>query len=177
MTTQRVVFLDFDGVINTDRMAIKAITSQGEWRDDYGLRFDAESVTQLEKIIQATEARVVAITSWKQYGLDYLQEVWEYRHMPGAISDATPDYRTDFVMGEDGQTKCVSVPVETKGEGIEEWLLQEQMEGRETRYVILDDIQSFSDSQQDYFIQICPHCGITEADAARAIAILTKDSE
>lgn len=173
--TQKVLFLDFDGVINTDRMAIDALTKEGEWRDEFGLKFDPESILNLRHIIEETQARIVAITSWKQYGLDYLQEIWQGRQMPGEISDITPDYRTDFEMDAHHQPKCVQVPLMSKGEGIEEWILQEQLQGRETQYAILDDIQSFTLDQQPHFIQICAHCGITSKDADRAIQILSQN--
>lgn len=173
---QKVLFLDFDGVINTDRMAIDALTKEGVWRDEYGLKFDPESVSNLRRILDHTGARIVAITSWKQYGIDYLQEIWTARRMPGEISDVTPDSRTDFEMDPQGRPKCVSVPLYSKGEQIEEWLVQEQLEGRETRYAILDDNQQFTLEQQPYFIQVCAHCGITLNDSQRAIAILNHEN-
>lgn len=171
---QKVVFLDFDGVMNTDKMYLRSITDEGEWKDEFGIRFDPESTRNLKRIIDETGARIVAITSWKQYGLSYLQEIWEGRSMPGEISDVTPDTKTDFEMDAQGHPKCVSVPLYSKGDEIEEWLIQEQLEGRETIYAILDDNQQFTLEQQPYFIQICAHCGITHNDAERAIQMLNQ---
>ena len=169
---QKIVFLDFDGVVNTELMYYLAMTQEGDWTDEYGLKFDPDSVANLKTVVDATGAAIVAITSWKVRGLDYLQDLWHQRQMPGELTDITPSSYIDFRPGRHCEPVCVEVPCESKGEEITEWLQMEKAQGRETRYVIFDDCQDFTADQQPFFIRINSKVGITAQDAQRAIEIL-----
>jgi len=55
----RIIFLDFDGVLNSNRY----IRSCG----GTGLALDPECLKQLKKIVDATDAKIVLTTSWREH--------------------------------------------------------------------------------------------------------------
>ena len=60
-----IIFLDFDGVLNTEKYYCE-LKSKGLPSDDkYGQLFDPEAVANLRKIIDATDARIVVSSSWR----------------------------------------------------------------------------------------------------------------
>ena len=53
---RKILFLDFDGVMNTEFYP-KVLNQQCEnWQDEYGALFDPNAVKQLKRIIDATDA-------------------------------------------------------------------------------------------------------------------------
>ena len=52
----KIIFLDFDGVLNTE-VYQKVLNQQCEnWQDEHGALFDPNAVIQLKRIIDATNA-------------------------------------------------------------------------------------------------------------------------
>ena len=91
----RYIFLDFDGVMNTER-SYKAFVAAGEpWRDNYGPFFDSEAVENLRHIVEATAADIVITSTWKYKGLDAMHTLWTLREMPGILLGVTPEASID----------------------------------------------------------------------------------
>ena len=60
----KIIFLDFDGVLNTEHYQ-GLLQYQGKpWQDEYGAFFDPKAVKQLKRIIDATDADIVVESSW-----------------------------------------------------------------------------------------------------------------
>ena len=151
---RRIIFLDFDGVLNTEYYQ-GLLQFQGEqWQDQYGAFFDPRAVRQLKRVIDTTGADIVVESSWKYLGLEAMQELWMVRNFPGKVIDITPSL-TDNA---------------SKGEEIAAWL--SEYATPDTRYVIIDDEYVVLDSQIPYFILTNPYEGLTEEQANRAISIL-----
>jgi hypothetical protein len=149
----KILFLDFDGVLNTEHYQ-GLLQYQGKpWQDEYGAFFDPKAVKQLKRIIDATDADIVIESSWKYLGLDAMKELWEVRNLPGTIIDITPS-----LLGKN------------KGVEIASWL--SKYAKQDIRYVIIDDEYVILDSQLSHFILANPYEGITEEQANRAISIL-----
>ena len=149
----KIIFLDFDGVLNTEHYQ-GLLQYQGKpWQDEYGAFFDPKAVKQLKRIIDATDADIVVESSWKYLGLDAMKELWEVRNLPGTIIDITPS-----LLGKN------------KGVEIASWL--SKYAKQDIRYVIIDDEYVILDSQLPHFILTNPYEGITEEQANRAISIL-----
>ena len=149
----KIIFLDFDGVLNTEHYQ-GLLQYQGKpWQDEYGAFFDPKAVKQLKKIIDATDADIVVESSWKYLGLDAMKELWEVRNLPGTIIDITPS-----LLGKN------------KGVEIASWL--SKYAKQDIRYVIIDDEYVILDSQLPHFILTNPYEGITEEQAERTISIL-----
>ena len=89
---RKILFLDFDGVMVTDRYQDQRVASDNPIRDDYGAIFDPACVEYLQEIIDATDAEIVVTSTWKMnLGLDGLQQMWDARSLPGTVIDITPD--------------------------------------------------------------------------------------
>ena len=77
----KIIFLDFDGVLNIEHYQ-GLLQYQGKpWQDEYGAFFDPKAVKQLKRIIDATDADIVVESSWKYLGLDAMKELWEVRNL------------------------------------------------------------------------------------------------
>lgn len=151
----KILFLDFDGVLNTEHYQ-GLLQYQGKpWQDEYGAFFDPKAVKQLKRIIDATDADIVVESSWKYLGLDAMNELWEVRNLPGTIIDITPS-----LLGKN------------KGVEIASWL--SKYAKQDIRYVIIDDEYVILDSQLPHFILTNPYEGITEEQANRAISMLNE---
>ena len=151
---RRIIFLDFDGVLNTEYYQGLLQFQGKQWQDQYGAFFDPRAVRQLKRVIDATGADIVVESSWKYLGLEAMQELWRVRNLPGRVMDITPSL-TDNA---------------SKGEGISAWL--SEYATPDTRYVIIDDEYVVLDAQIPYFILTNPYEGLTEEQANRAISIL-----
>lgn len=148
-----IIFLDFDGVLNTEqyqaRLAVDGVPNKDAW----GPLFDPRAVDNLRKIIEATGAAIVISSSWRyMHRLGSLRMMWEVRELPGEILDILPCGATYISRGED----------------IECWLNQYG----QTDYVIIDDLNDFYPTQLDRYVETNPIVGITEANATIAIEIL-----
>ena len=152
---KKILFLDFDGVLNTEHYQ-GLLQYQGKpWQDEYGAFFDPKAVKQLKRIIDATDADIVVESSWKYLGLDAMKELWKVRNLPGTIIDITPS-----LLGKN------------KGVEIASWL--SKYAKQDIRYVIIDDEYVILDSQLPHFILTNPYEGITEEQANRAISMLNE---
>lgn len=151
----KIIFLDFDGVLNTEHYQ-GLLQYQGKpWQDEHGAFFDPKAVKQLKRIIDATDADIVVESSWKYLGLDAMKELWKVRNLLGTIIDITPS-----LLGKN------------KGVEIASWL--SKYAKQDIRYVIIDDEYVILDSQLPHFILANPYEGITEEQANRAISMLNE---
>lgn len=167
---RRMIFLDFDGVLNTGRH-IAALKRAGKpLSDKYGYLFDPESVANLGTIIDATGASVVISSSWKFEGAERMAEMWRERRLPGRMIDITEECMTAEEIRAINPDFDDPEMFIGKGNEIKHWLLEHTAEGY--RYVILDDEPDILSEQRPNFIRIDPKRGITEEDARRAIEIL-----
>lgn len=151
----KILFLDFDGVLNTEHYQCLLQYQGKPWQDEHGAFFDPNAVKQLKRIIDATDADIVVESSWKYLGLEAMQEMWAVRNLPGRVIDITPSS-----VGDD------------KGVEIASWLSEHATQ--DTHYVIIDDEYVILDSQSSHFVLTNPYEGITEEQADRAISMLNK---
>lgn len=147
----KVLFLDIDGVLNTDRQQWHCQMNCITPIDEFGYEFDHKAVDNLATILEETCAEIVISSSWKFLGLQTLQKMWEDRKLPGTILDITPDGKS-------------------KGWEINEWLME--CESQVNRYAIIDDENDILPKQLNHFVQTNSQFGITCKDAERVITIL-----
>lgn len=148
-----VIFLDFDGVLNTEQYQAQLAIEGKLGKDAWGPLFDPRSVANLRKILEATDAAIVISSSWRWlFRLGSLRMMWEVRELPGEIIDTIP---------------CGAQYI-SRGEDIECWLDRNDRPD----YIIIDDLDDFFPSQHDRYVETNPIVGITEADAIKAIEIL-----
>ncbi len=149
----KVIFLDFDGVLNSERFV-------RSW-DQHGVPIDPSRITVLKRIVAATDAKIVLSTSWRSYwapeaeccdavgiGINTL-----FREYGLEIFDRTPDLHRSRELE------------------IAAWLADHP---QTENYVVLDD--DFLDGTgflKGHFIKTSRFKnGLEEADSDRAIEIL-----
>ena len=152
----KIIFLDFDGVMDTayyDHM----LSKQGlPGNDLYGTVFDPNCVHNLRRIIDNTGADIVVSSSWKHF-MTYKEflEMWDARGLPGFVTDVTPipDMRRN------------------RGDEIDAWLNECNVE---CQYVIIDDLDgsNFNEHQIPRLLVVNPFFGLDEDTAERAIYLL-----
>jgi hypothetical protein len=171
-----ILFLDVDGVLNSNRSFLRAnkatpTTSERDFLFELSntyysgyplsvlthdlLGLDQECIAHLNLIIEATGAQVVVSSSWRySHNIVGLQKLLEYRGFKGELIDSTPvNY-----MGVE----------KLRGHEIQSWLnLNPEVE----RFVILDDNRGMAHLKK-YLVQTDSKVGLTEADAMRAISIV-----
>ena len=166
----KYLFLDFDGVLNTEFYQ-DLLMSQGKpFRDKYGPFFDPVAVEQLKRVIDSTYADIVIESSWKYLGLDAMQEMWSDRQLPGKVIDITPSSVSDQWLLTVNLDDIDPTMGHCKGMEIASWLAD--YAGPDARYVIIDDEYVILDSQVPNFILTNPYDGITEELADKAISFL-----
>ena len=164
----RILFLDIDGVLNTERWHDHCVNEGIAPVDGFGYAFDPAAVLSLKRIVEHTGADIVISSSWKVWGLDAMQRMWARRHLPGKVIDITPNTDSDEMLLSIDLD--IGIPA-VKGSEIKEWL---SINGnQDMRYVIIDDLPDVLPEQESHFVQTDPRVGITQADADRAITILT----
>jgi len=138
MSVKRLIFLDFDGVLNSDDYLVDI----SDW-----LSFDAldESKIQLvNQIIEATDAKIVISSSWRNtYPLEEIENELIKRGFKGEIIGSTPSLAAK------------------RGVEIQAWLdgFSKEIES----FVILDDCSDM-EPLNEHLIQIDPNTGLVEGD-------------
>jgi len=149
-------FLDFDGVLVTDRYQDQLTATNSPLRDSHGAKFDPVCVENLQIIIDSTDADIVVTSTWKMtLGLDGIQKMWDDRHLPGKVIGVTPDID----------------PIH-RGDEIAAWL---NTYGEDCRYAIIDDcpiLDFFREEQLPFLFKVDERTGLDEETARKVITHL-----
>ena len=152
----KIIFLDFDGVMDTAYYDHVLSKLRLPGNDTFGTIFDPDCVQNLKKIIEKTGADIVVSSSWKHFMTykDFI-DMWEFRGLPGFVTDVTPtpDIRRN------------------RGDEIDAWLEECNVE---CQYVIIDDLDAtnFNDHQIPRLLVVNPFNGLDEDTAEKAISLL-----
>ena len=155
----KIIFLDFDGVMDTSYYD-HILSKEGKpGNDEYGAVFDPYCIRNLKRIIEETEADIVVSSSWK-YMMSYQDflNMWKDRGLPGFITDVTPN----------------PVDRRKRGDEIDAWIEEFKTE---CQYVIIDDLEAnnFNEHQIPRLLIVNPFFGLDEETAERAIQILNAE--
>lgn len=146
----KVIFLDFDGVLNTNRYFIDSNSKPNFFLED-------EKVVLLKKIIDATDAKIVLSTSWR--------EVWDL-DLP--ITVKMKEYFNSYNIKIYDKTNSIEY---NRVLEIKDWLTRHEV----SSYCILDDITGpWFDLENNVVITNINHNGLTEDNVKEAIEILKK---
>lgn len=168
----KIIFFDFDGVLNTEYHQ-RQLQFEGKiWQDRHGASFDPEAVKQLQAIVDKTHADIVIESSWKYLGLEAMQEMWQDRQLPGRVIDITPSVISDSLLLSADLEQTSPSALHCKGAEIASWFNDNGM--KNASYVIIDDEYVIMESQLPHFILTNPYDGLTEELAMRAINILNQ---
>lgn len=152
-----IVFLDFDGVMDTASYDLFLVRKGLPECDGNGRPvFDPRCVENLKQIVTETNACIVVTSDWKYFdSYEDLLEMWRQREMPGFMIDTTPNVSKH------------------RGDEIAQWLNECKIE---CNYVIIDDLDkdNFNTNQLDKLVVVNPFYGLDENATHQAIAILQK---
>ena len=98
---KKCIFLDFDGVINT--------------QNDM---FDKNAVANLRRLLVRTDAKVVISSTWRLQGMEYIKQLWQEYHLPGEVIGLTPSCNSISFSNVDGQENGKAYM------GVKAWRLQ-----------------------------------------------------
>jgi hypothetical protein len=184
----KVIFLDFDGVLNSENWYIRRrdTDSMDDFVSHYPFyEFDPLTIERLNRIVEESCAKVVVSSTWRLGKLPtQLQDMLNVVGFKGDIIDNTPRLYAKGFM-EDDSPITYNTP---RGCEIDWWLknvgkyqrinwsIEKQLEylkaGIVTNYVILDDDSDMLYSQREHFICTSGKYGLTDEMADRAIKIL-----
>lgn len=167
---KKVLFLDFDGVLNTEKYQAELRAAGKSCWDDFGQQFDPEAVENLKMVLDAVPNVLLVInSSWKLEGLNLMKALWKGRELPGSIHSITPDYVPDLLSIDLESYENIAL-LAGKGNEVKQWLSNNAPEG--CAYVIFDDVPDFLPEQEEHLIRVNPITGITMEDAMKAISLL-----
>lgn len=167
---KKIIFLNFDGVLNTEHYQNYLMYERKSRQDKHGVLFDPEAVRQLKRIVDVTKADIVIESSWKYLGLAAMQEMWKERDLPGKVIGITDSSVSDNWLLTANLDDIDPAMGHRNGMEIASWLADYTK--NDVRYVIIDDEYVCLESQVPHFILTNPYDGITEDIADRVIAIL-----
>ncbi|MBQ7424232.1 MAG: hypothetical protein IJV19_05780 [Prevotella sp.] len=151
-----ILFLDFDGVMVTDRYQAQLTATNSPLRDDYGAKFDPVCVENLRHIIDATDAGIVVTSTWKMdMGLEGILQMWGARNLPGKVIGVTPDID----------------PIH-RGDEVQAWL---DANPGAVRYAIIDDCpfqEFFREEQLPHLFKVDERTGLDEKTVTKVIELL-----
>ena len=152
---KKIIFLDFDGVMDTAYYD-SVLSKEGlATTDRFGVLFDPDCVSNLRMIIEKTGADIVVTSTWKDFmSYQEIMDMWQERNLPGFVTDVT------------------STVSNHRGNEIDAWL-------KECRdnclYAIIDDLDgsNFNLHQIEHLFVVNPYCGLDEDTTTRVIEHLT----
>lgn len=169
----KILFLDFDGVLNTGKYSRQLHREKRPGWDDFGELFDPDAVANLKLIIDTVpDVKLVVESSWKASGMNYLAGMWAVRDLPGKLFGMTPDLPHKDLLQFDLADPDFMVRVEghCKGNEILAWMKSHADE--ECRYVIIDDCSGFTGELKEHLVLVDPYEGLTQEDTMKAIMLL-----
>lgn len=163
----KVIFLDFDGVLNSLQsfQFWESKREQGDWekglqahqgslKEYMAMEFCPICVHNVQKLVQRTPGVKIVISSSWRVG-ETVESLKKILSMSKPISDAVIDVTESFSN--------------TRGDEIQKWLDEHP---EVTEYVILDDDPDMLDSQKDHFVKTAFMHGFQYGDLLWALRIL-----
>ncbi len=166
----KILFLDIDGVLCNDySMTLDVVpfdpTFHIPFRTGWS-RLDPECITRLNKIIDATKAKIVISSTWRLFCRDEIEfnifiDYIKSQGVSGHVIDRTPtDYLGYYFDG--------SVLFD-RGNEIQEWLNNTKI--NVDSFVIIDDQDDMGDLLP-FLVQTIESIGLQDTDIEKAIEML-----
>lgn len=149
----KIVFLDFDGVLNS--LSDIAFSSGST-------AFQAQFIERLNAIVQASRAKVVVSSTWRvNHSLDELRKLLESSGFEGEVIGCTPvfDYEQARGLSDIGVIRCNE---------IQAWIDAHPIPL--TSFVILDDLDL--EPLAAYQIRTDMEAGLCDHHVGEALAVL-----
>ena len=161
----KLIFLDFDGVINSNKyfaskIFIKEYNTCGG--DYHPIKLDKKKIKLINKLVHESGASVVVSSAWRlQYCVCELNDLLKQRGAEFAVIDTTPIFDNGSILrtvprGEEIQLYIDTICIEPES------------------FVIIDDYADMLHLSK-YLVQTDSEVGITEEDVKNALQILEKN--
>ena len=185
---QKIIFLDFDGVINNEQFYPLEVENIPIPRKPT-IHLQWELVQLLNFFTQHQEVKIVISSTWRElYDLTDLQEFLNLTGLPDIhkVIDVTPgdldrctvqvprEFKDNWQQWEVGigrDTKTLSHFTE-RGVEIEYWMDINKFKPNKHNYIIIDDSNDFLTHQVPNFVRTDPVEGLTMDDVRRGLEIL-----
>jgi len=166
----KVVFLDIDGVLNTEKHYMAQVKANNNQNDaSFQFNFDPEAMQYLKEIIDKTNAKIVITSTWRigrdvseksllsRYWNAILQNFYKYGYLYEEILGTTP------FLQNNGKEEVL------RGQEIEEFLKDNP---NIINFVIIDDDSDMGKYTETNLAQCDPYYGIDNIVKELAISIL-----
>jgi hypothetical protein len=154
-----IIFLDIDGVVAT-RKSYSSYRMDRKWGVS-DVPFDTVSVANLNKITDATGAKIVISSSWRaMHKLDELKQIFLNEGITGEIIGITPDSKYSV----------------SRGKEIHTWL-NDKWSSVESFVILDDEVFDIKQLFENNMVQTSMVLGLTEDFANKAIEILQKTND
>lgn len=156
----KVIFLDFDGVLNSHAFMRSDPVDGAHLRESAAL--DPAAVLRLNRLVAETGAAVVVSSSWR-YGrsVDRLRGILEERGFVGQVLDKTADWSRKEMNG--------LYVAQERGDEIRKWLDEHP---EVTSFVVLDDDSDMTAVRDHHVKTSLFNGGLLDEHVDRAAAIL-----
>lgn len=169
----KIIFLDVDGVLNSEEI----VHTKQPPRCLSWLGIESKKVKLLRQIVEATDAKIVLVSSWKKGYVSWLNnrasgQVELCDHLGKYLHNKLSKERLHIFA----TTAYYERNSRTRGLGINGYLRDHPAEA----FVILDDevfddyCAWLKDGLVSHLVKTNPYTGLTEADVAKAIEILNR---
>lgn len=163
----KILFLDIDGVLNSDRFYKKTLGRQGH--------FDAEAI-QLLNQLKDIDVEVVISSSWGEDGVKQLKNVG--LELP--ILGCTEHFHVEWLCrgNEIEKWLCLNFGGMATKYGYDEYGVAywRKYADEDYEYVIFDDDSDFLLGQANNFVRVNRETGLTQEDIDKAIKILNREN-
>lgn len=173
----KVLFLDIDGVLNSDNWfgyrlyciknnmydrVLNFIDTNDENTEHKLTMIDDRAIANLNRIVEETGCKVVLSSSWRSSQESenvFTQYILKLKGFKYELYDVTPRlWHKEFGT--------------QRGEEIHSWINKESEKNEIESYVILDDDSDMLPEQMNNFIHVDSNIGLTDKDVFTAIKIL-----
>jgi hypothetical protein len=150
ITNQKILFLDIDGVLNSEEFYKNSFNS-GEHLN----RFDPSSVSFIKALVEEFSLKIVISSTWRFGAVDRLMHELKRNKL---LNYLYPDWFTPVIH-----------PVH-RGTEIKFWL---DLHPEITDYAIIDDDENILEEQKNNYVKTCLHKGMTIEHYNRVRAIFS----
>ena len=150
LTNQRILFLDIDGVLNSEEYYKNCNNSSENFS-----RFDSSSVSLIKSLIEEFSLKIVISSTWRYGAVDRL------------MHELKKNKLLDYLY-HDWFTPVIH-PAH-RGTEIKLWL---DLHSEVADYVIIDDDDNMLEEQKNYFVRTSLHLGMNNEHYNRVRAIFS----
>lgn len=174
---QKIIFLDFDGVLNSvrsvtaDQKCVNALRVKHDRLAGHGIvsGFDPVAVKLMWQLIVKTDSYVVVSSAWRK--AISIADIRDIFHSEFGWPSSETEERIIGVTGRRDNGH--------RGSEIQDWIDNHTVGIANFKYIIIDDSYDFHDHQYKRFIQTDPYEGFLYRDYEKAMNLMdgTLDEE